>query len=56
MFIKINENFYNVNNILEYHLKDDTLVLHFTNETSSLIYNIDDETKELLTKKLKYES
>lgn len=54
MFIKINENHYNLYNILEYSLKGDTLILYFTNETSVIIHNIDETTKEKL-KKLNYE-
>jgi hypothetical protein len=55
MFIKINEKFYNFNNVLEYYLKDNVLTLYFIGGTSTIIHDVSLDLKELLTKKIIYE-
>lgn len=55
MFIKINEFFYNINNIVRYRLMDGNLTLYLLDGDSVLIYSPSVEILNIL-KDLNYES
>jgi len=52
MFIKIENSYYNINNILKFYLLNDNLIINFVNNTSAIIYKPSKEVLEKLTKNL----